>query len=40
MGYRVAKDIYFCNIIEHINQLVPVAGHGYWCFSPLIEPNQ
>lgn len=40
MGYRVAKDIYFCNIIEHINQLAPVAGHGYWCFSPLIEPNQ
>ncbi len=40
MGYRIAKDIYFCNIVEHINQLIPESGRGYWCFSPLIEPNQ
>lgn len=40
MGYRIAKDIYFCNIVEHINQLIPEPGKGYWCFSPLIEPNQ
>lgn len=40
MGYRAASDIYFCNIIEHINQLTPELNRGYWCFSPLIEPNQ
>ena len=39
-GYRMAQDIYFCNIIEHINELIPEPGKGYWCFSPLIEPNQ
>lgn len=40
MGYRIAQDIYFCNIIEHINHLVPESGRGYWCFSPLIQPNK
>lgn len=40
VGYRVANDIYFCNVIEHVNQLRPEIGKGYWCFSPLIEPNQ
>lgn len=39
-GYRLANDIYFCNIIEHVNQLEPELGKGYWCFSPFIEPNQ
>lgn len=40
VGYRAANDIYFHNIIEHVNQLHPELGRGYWCFSPLIEPNQ
>ena len=40
MGYRVAQDIYFCNIMEHVQHLTPEAGRGYWCFSPFIEPNQ
>lgn len=40
VGYRVAHDIYFCNVIEHVNQLEPEIGKGYWCFSPFIEPNQ
>ena len=40
MGYRLANDIYFCNIMEHVNQLTPEYGKGYWCFSPFIEPNQ
>ena len=38
--YRLANDIYFCNIIEHVNQLTPELNKGYWCFSPFIEPNQ
>lgn len=40
VGYRMANDIYFCNVIEHVSQLVPELGKGYWCFSPFIEPNQ
>lgn len=40
VGYRMASDIYFCNILEHVNELQPEIGKGYWCFSPLIEPNQ
>lgn len=40
MGYRAATDIYFCNIVEHINQLSPELNRGYWCYSPLIQPNQ
>lgn len=40
VGYRMANDIYFCDIIQHVNQLRPEEGKGYWCFSPLIEPNQ
>jgi hypothetical protein len=40
VGYRLASDIYFCNVVEHVNQLQPEIGKGYWCFSPLIEPNQ
>ena len=39
-GYRAANDIYFCNVIEHIEQLVPEPNRGYWCFSPFIESNQ
>lgn len=40
VGYRMANDIYFCNVIEHVSQLAPELGKGYWCFSPFIEPNQ
>ena len=40
VGYRMANDIYFVNVIEHVNQLSPEENKGYWCFSPFIEPNQ
>lgn len=40
VGYRMAHDIYFTNIVEHVNQLQPELNRGYWCFSPFIEPNQ
>ena len=36
----MANDIYFVNVIEHVNQLSPEENRGYWCFSPFIEPNQ
>ena len=39
-GYRMADDIYFTNILEHVKKLRPEPGRGYWCFSPYIEPNQ
>ena len=39
-GFRMAADIYFTNILEHIKRLQPTPGHGYWCYSPFIEPNQ
>lgn len=38
-GYRIAADIYFTNILEHVKKLQPEPGHGYWCYSPFIEPN-
>lgn len=40
IGYRMAHDIYFTNVVEHVNQLQPELNRGYWCFSPFIEPNQ
>lgn len=40
VGYRLTNDIYFTNIIQHVNELSPEPNKGYWCFSPLIEPNQ
>ena len=40
VGYRIANDIYFTNIIQHVNELRPELNKGYWCFSPFIEPNQ
>lgn len=40
VGYRAAQDIYFCNVIEHVNHLTPEFNKGYWCYSPLIERNQ
>lgn len=39
-GYRLADDIYFTNVLDHIKQLKPEPNRGYWCFSPFIEPNQ
>ena len=39
MGYRMANDVYFCNVMEHVRQLLPEPNKGYWCFSPFIEPN-
>ena len=39
-GYRMANDIYFCNVADHVRQLHPEIGKGYWCFSPFIEPNK
>ena len=39
-GYRIAADIYFTNILDHIQKLQPEPGRGYWCYSPYIEPNQ
>lgn len=39
-GYRIAADIYFTNILDHIMKLNPEPGRGYWCYSPYIEPNQ
>ena len=40
VGYKMAEDIYFYNIKEHIKQLRPEPNKGYWCFSPFIEPNR
>ena len=39
-GYRIAQDIYFCDVLEHINHLLPETNRGYWCFSPFITSNQ
>lgn len=39
-GYKLATDIYFTNILEHIRELLPEPGHGYWCYSPFIGQNQ
>lgn len=39
-GYRIMADVYFTNILEHIKCLQPEIGHGYWCYSPFIEPNK
>ena len=39
-GYRIAADIYFTNILDHVKKLQPEPGRGYWCYSPYIEPNK
>ena len=39
-GYRIAADIYYYDLMEHIKQLKPLPGHGYWCYSPRIETNR
>lgn len=38
--YRAATDIYFKNIMDHIKELHPIPGIGYWCYSPSIEHNR
>lgn len=40
MGYRMANDIYFYNLADHVRKLSPAPDRGYWCYSPYIEPNQ
>ena len=40
VGYRMANDIYFTNVVQHVQELQPELNKGYWCFSPFIEPNQ
>ena len=39
-GYRLAADVYFTNILDHVRELLPEPGRGYWCYSPFIEPNK
>ena len=39
-GYRMAADLYFTNVLDHVRKLIPEPGHGYWCYSPFIEPNK
>lgn len=39
-GYRIAEDVYFYSLAEHIRQLRPQPGHGYWCYSPWITKNK
>jgi hypothetical protein len=39
-GYRMAADIYFTNVLDHVRELSPEPGKGYWCYSPFIEPNK
>lgn len=38
-GFRIAADVYFTNIIDHISKLNCEPGRGYWCYSPYIEHN-
>ena len=39
-GYRIAEDVYFYNLAEHLRQLQPQPGQGYWCYSPWITKNK
>lgn len=40
MGYHVGEDIYFYNLADHVRELSPQPGRGYWCYSPFIEANK
>ena len=40
VSYRQAEDIFFHNLREHICQLFPTPGRGYWCYSPWITENK
>lgn len=37
---RAASDIYFKNILEHMDNFKPIPGVGYWCYSPSIQHNK
>lgn len=39
-GYRIAADVYYYDLAEHIRQLKPQPDRGYWCYSPYIESNK
>ena len=39
-GYRIAADIYFTNVLDHVKKLEPEPGRAFWCYSPYIEPNK
>ena len=38
-SFRATTDIYYRNILDHVRELVPIPGIGYWCFSPSITHN-
>ena len=38
-SFRATTDIYFKNILDHVHELVPIPGIGYWCYSPSITHN-
>ena len=40
VSYRQAEDIFFHNLREHISNLIPEPGRGYWCYSPWIQENK
>ena len=40
MGYHVGEDIYFYNLADHVRELSPQPGRGYWCYSPFIDMNK
>ncbi len=39
-SYRALEDIYFSDAAQHIKELQPEAGRGYWCYSRSIRVNQ
>lgn len=40
VSYRQAEDLFFNNLREHVMQLIPEPGRGYWCYSPWITENK
>ena len=40
VSYRQEEDLFFHNLKEHISQLIPEPGRGYWCYSPWIIENK
>lgn len=40
VGYKIAEDIYFHNLLNYVIELKPEEGHAYWCYSPSIESNR
>lgn len=39
-AYRAATDIYYKNVYDHIRNLKPIPGIGYWVYSPSIKVNK